>query len=159
MHSELPSDRLQNSIEQVGHAGKSKWYMAYVACISLPSSRKWAIALLQEKNWFYCSVMSLRGLLLRHGTFPLSRPELAAQVRQIGYSELAVLHERLRNVDLPSNTDIALGLRYSKKLLIHLDRKTYGRIALDHAKVIRGKEVKRAQLRAERNPHSPDSST
>jgi len=98
-----------------------------------------------------------RGLLLKKGIFPLSRPELAAQVQAIGYPELADIHERLRNADFPSETDLALGLRYSKKLLIHLDRATYGKIAQDHEKIIRSKEATRAQLQAARNGHLEDS--
>jgi predicted nucleotidyltransferase len=98
-----------------------------------------------------------RGLLLRAGTFPLSRPELAAQVREIGYPRLADLHERLRTSDAPSDVDIALGLRYSKKLLIYLDRTTYGKIAQDHAKLGRAKENRRAQLLATRNGHLSES--
>jgi hypothetical protein len=97
-----------------------------------------------------------RGLLLKNGTFPLSRPELAAQVREIGYPQLADLHERLRTADSLSETDIAVGLRYSKKLLVHLDRTTYRNIALDQAKVTRRKDDKRAQMRAARNGHAWD---
>lgn len=92
-----------------------------------------------------------RGLLLKKGTFPLSRPELAAQVKEIGYPQLAALHERLRTAKSPSGTDLALGLRYSKKLLVHLDRTTYRKIALDYVKMARGKDAKRAQMRAARN--------
>ncbi len=44
-----------------------------------------------------------RGLLLKAGTFPLSRPELAAQVRELGYPHLADLHERLRCTNSPSD--------------------------------------------------------
>jgi predicted nucleotidyltransferase len=100
-----------------------------------------------------------RGLLLKAGRFPLSRPELAAQVREIGYPHLADIHERLRNADSPSDSDLSLGLRYSKKLLIHLDRTIYGRIARDHARMTRGKEIRRAQLQAARNGHPKDSVT
>jgi predicted nucleotidyltransferase len=87
-----------------------------------------------------------RGLLFKTGTFPLSRPELAAQVRNLGYPHLADIHERLRTTDLPSGSDVSLGLRYSKKLLIHLDRATYREIAQDHTKIKRSKELKRAQM-------------
>ncbi len=98
-----------------------------------------------------------RGLLLQKGTFPLSRPELAAQVKEIGYPHLADLHERLRTAESPSETDVALGLRYAKKLLVHLDRATYGKIALDHARMVRSKDAKRAQMRAARSGHGYDS--
>ncbi|MGI8992335.1 MAG: nucleotidyltransferase domain-containing protein [Bryobacteraceae bacterium] len=98
-----------------------------------------------------------RGLLLKKGVFPLSRPELAAQLKEIGYARLADLHERLRTAESPSGTDLALGLRYSKKLLIHLDRTTYGKIALDYAKMARSKDAKRAQMSAARNGNVYDS--
>jgi predicted nucleotidyltransferase len=87
-----------------------------------------------------------RSILLRGGTFPLSRPELADQVRSIGYPRLADIHERLRNADEPSKSDLSLGLRYSKKLLAHLDRSTYSRIALQQTKILREKEAKRAAM-------------
>ncbi|HYW43860.1 MAG TPA: hypothetical protein VE959_13440 [Bryobacteraceae bacterium] len=86
-----------------------------------------------------------RALLLRAGTFPLSRPELADQVRALGYAHLADLHERLRVGDTPSHRDVSLGLLYSKKLLVHLDRSTYGKIARDDANVARAKELLRLQ--------------
>ncbi len=95
-----------------------------------------------------------RGLLLKAGIFPLSRPELAAQVREIGYPHLADLHERLRTVDSPSLSDLSVGLHYSKKLLIHLDRITYGKIARDHAKAVLSKGMRRAQLQAAQNGHT-----
>ena len=87
-----------------------------------------------------------RGLLLKTGIFPLSRPELAEQVRGLGYRHLADLHERLRKADTPSSNDISAGLLYSKKLLVHLDRVTYSKIAQDQTKIARAKELKRAEL-------------
>jgi predicted nucleotidyltransferase len=95
-----------------------------------------------------------RGLLLKTGIFPLSRPELAAQLREIGYPHLADLHERLRTAYSPSPSDLFVGLHYSKKMLIHLDRMIYGKIAQDHAKMARSKEIRRAQLQAAQNGHS-----
>jgi len=86
-----------------------------------------------------------RGLLLKTGTFPLSRPELAGQVRSLGYVHLADLHERLRIGETPSPEEITLALLYSKKLLVYLDRTTYARIAKDYVKLARVKELKRAQ--------------
>jgi predicted nucleotidyltransferase len=86
-----------------------------------------------------------RALLLRVGTFPLSRPELADQIRALGYVHLADLHERLRICDKPSRKDVSLGLLYSKKLLVYLDRSMYGKIAQDYAKIARVKELVRMQ--------------
>jgi predicted nucleotidyltransferase len=95
-----------------------------------------------------------RGLLLKNGRFPLSRPELAEQVNELGYPELAALHERLRNADLPCETDISLALNYSKRLLIYLDRATYGKIAREHSRIDRGKESKRVEFQTTRNVKS-----
>jgi predicted nucleotidyltransferase len=92
-----------------------------------------------------------RALLLKTGTFPLSRPELADQIRRLGFSRLADLHERLRSDDAPSAKDVSLGMLYSKKLLVHLDRVTYGRIAQDYVKTMRAKELERGQRNTDRS--------
>jgi predicted nucleotidyltransferase len=92
-----------------------------------------------------------RALLLKTGTFPLSRPELADQVRSLGHVHLADLHERMRTLDTPSPKDVSRGLLYSKKLLVHLDRTTYGKIARDYSKAARAKELKREQLKGSLN--------
>jgi predicted nucleotidyltransferase len=85
-----------------------------------------------------------RGLLLRAAVFPLSRPELAAQVLEIGYPKLAELHELLRVSDAVPLSALAQAQRYSKKLLIHLDRTLYGQIALAHRHVAQAKKLKSA---------------
>jgi predicted nucleotidyltransferase len=92
-----------------------------------------------------------RGLLLKTGTFPLSRPELASQVKELGYPHLADMHERLRRTSAPSDSDLRLSIRYSKKLLVHLDRTTYGKLAQAHSQVLRSKSSKRAEFVAARN--------
>lgn len=95
-----------------------------------------------------------RSILLKGGTFPLSRPELGDQVRNIGYPHLADIHEKLRNADESSKSDLSLGLRYSKKLLVHLDRSTYKQIALQHMKIDREKKAKRAAMHSANNNQS-----
>jgi predicted nucleotidyltransferase len=65
-----------------------------------------------------------RGLLLKSGIFPLSRPELAEQLRQIGYPHLATIHEKLRTTEA-SPSVLRQARNYSKKLLWQLDRKAY----------------------------------
>lgn len=112
------------------------------------------LAAQEELVFVLCHIV--RGLLLKNGVFPLSRPELAAQAKEIGYPHLAELHERLRNAESALETDLALGLRYSKRLLIHLDRQTYFKIAQDHAKVSRAKEVTRSQIRPAEVGKGPD---
>lgn len=91
-----------------------------------------------------------RGLLLKRGMFPLSRPELASQVKGIGYPHLAALHERLRSTDSPSSRDLGLSLRYSKKLLVHLDRTIYRNLSEDHRKAARSKQAKQEAFQAAR---------
>lgn len=83
-----------------------------------------------------------RGLLLKKGIFPLSRPELAGQVKEIGYSHLAILHERLRSTYSPSPRDLRVSLLYSKKLLIHLDKEIFAKLSEDHRKAARVKQAR-----------------
>jgi len=66
-----------------------------------------------------------RGILLKAGIFPLSRPELANQVREAGYPHLADIHERLRKAQNTSVRVLGMAQRYSKKLLCDLDADTY----------------------------------
>jgi predicted nucleotidyltransferase len=76
-----------------------------------------------------------RGILLRAGIFPLSRPELAEQVRKIGFPHLAAIHEELRTTDDVSERTISLAHLYSKKLLCHLDPDVYGQYATDYRRI------------------------
>lgn len=69
-----------------------------------------------------------RGLLLKSGTFPLSRPELSEQLRQLGYPHLATIHETLRTTDA-SPSVLRQARSYSKKLLCYLDRDAYALFA------------------------------
>lgn len=92
-----------------------------------------------------------RGLLLKAGTFPLSRPELAAQVKQLGYPRLADLHERLRCTNSPSDRDLSLSILYSKKLLVYLDRAMYRKLAQEYSSAMRVKSIKRAEFLASLN--------
>lgn len=85
-----------------------------------------------------------RGLLLKSGVFPLSRPELAEQVKGLGYSHLAELHEELRRSSNARLSRLRLAQRYSKKLLVHLDRKEYAKCSTEY------RERKRAKSRASR---------
>jgi predicted nucleotidyltransferase len=66
-----------------------------------------------------------RGILLKEGIFPLSRPELATQVSDVGYPHLAAIHERLRGGDDVPTSLIKVAQFYSKKLLYRLDPQTY----------------------------------
>lgn len=66
-----------------------------------------------------------RGLLLKAAVFPLSRPELAAQLKELGYPNLANLHEKLRNNDSVSESLLRQAELYAKKLLTNTDKETY----------------------------------
>jgi predicted nucleotidyltransferase len=83
----------------------------------------------EELLYVLCHVA--RGLLLKGGVFPLSRPELAEQVGALGYPKLAGLHEQLRTTSTSRHT-LAIGVGYSKKLLCHLDRLVYGRCSKEY---------------------------
>lgn len=82
-----------------------------------------------------------RALLLQAGVFPLSRPELADQLRALGYPHLAAIHEQLRGFKINSHV-LAQALAYSKRLLCHLDRSVYAACA--------GEQRARAKLKRER---------
>jgi hypothetical protein len=69
-----------------------------------------------------------RALLLQAGVFPLSRPELAGQLRALGYPHLATVHEQLRGFEVNSRL-VVRALAYSKRLLCHLDRRVYAACA------------------------------
>ncbi len=71
----------------------------------------------------YAASHCARGLLLKERRFPLSRPELTSQLPAIGYRHLALLIADLSEV--PNNQTIAQGIRYVKKLLVHLDKGSY----------------------------------
>jgi hypothetical protein len=85
-----------------------------------------------------------RAILLREGVFPFSRPELAEQISKIGFVHLADLHEQLRtDSDVPLQT-VRLAQLYAKKLLCHLDPKTYGKYASDYRLIRTTKTAKHA---------------
>lgn len=83
-----------------------------------------------------------RGLLLKAGVFPLSRPELADQIRTLGYPHLATLHERLRGNGADRRL-LGQARSYSKRLLCHLDRNAYGACATEYRRKQRAKTDRR----------------
>lgn len=84
-----------------------------------------------------------RGLLLKSGVFPLSRPELAGQLDKLGYPHVAAIHERLRTSDVDTRV-LGQARTYSKKLLRHLDRDSYAAYAVQ--------QRSRSRMRRERSP-------
>lgn len=65
-----------------------------------------------------------RALLLKRDVFPLSRPEMIRQLSDEGFPELAGL---LLSLSLESEVENTTrrGIRYVKKLLVHLDRERF----------------------------------
>jgi hypothetical protein len=96
-----------------------------------------ADAATEETVYALCHVV--RALLLRAGVFSLSRPELAEQAKVLGYSQLAHLHEELRHPGGVSPSRIRLAQRYSKKLLLHLDRSAYAKFSKEYRERNRAK--------------------
>jgi len=92
----------------------------------------------EETVYALCHVA--RALLLRAGIFPLSRPELADQVKALGYSRLAQLHGELRCSAGVPPIRLRLAQRYSKKLLLHLDRPSYFQCSKDYRERRRAKQ-------------------
>jgi predicted nucleotidyltransferase len=95
----------------------------------------------EETVYALCHVA--RALLLRAGIFPLSRPELAEQVETLGYSRLAQLHGELRRPNGAPLTRLRLAQRYSKKLLLHLDRLGYAKCSKEYRERQRAKSHRR----------------
>jgi predicted nucleotidyltransferase len=91
----------------------------------------------EETIYALCHVA--RALLLKAGVFPLSRPELAEQVKALGYSRLAQLHGELRRPNGAPLSRIRLAQRYSKKLLLHLDRPVYAKCSREYRERNRAK--------------------
>jgi hypothetical protein len=81
----------------------------------------------------------VRGLLLRSGVFPLSRPEIAEQVRKLGYPHLADIHEELRRGEAGPGR-FRQARAYAKKLLCHLDPVAYEACALESRQRARAKQ-------------------
>ncbi len=82
-----------------------------------------------------------RGLLLRERVFPLSRPELAGQVEELGYPQLAWLIESF--ISDGSIVMIREAELYARKLLRHLDKKAYEQLSIAFANVRRAKSKAR----------------
>jgi hypothetical protein len=100
-----------------------------------------ADAATEETVYALCHVA--RALLLRAGIFPLSRPELAEQVEALGYSRLAQLHEEFRRPNGAPVSRVRLAQRYSKKLLLHLDRGAYAQCSKEYRERKRAKAHRR----------------
>jgi predicted nucleotidyltransferase len=83
-----------------------------------------------------------RSLLLKANVFPLSRPELSAQVRALGYPHLATLHDQLRGNGVDRRL-LGQARTYSKRLLCHLDRDIFGVCATEYRRKRNAKRNRR----------------
>jgi hypothetical protein len=81
----------------------------------------------------YAAAHVARAILLRSGIFPFSRPELVNQLSEVDHQMLAELLGRL----LASEEDprfLNRTIRYLKRLLVDLDKKTFGEFASQQAR-------------------------
>jgi predicted nucleotidyltransferase len=65
-----------------------------------------------------------RALLLKHGEFPLSRPEMVGQLKELGYPDLAKLLD-LTAAHEAAERQVSQAMQYVKKLLVYLDKDQY----------------------------------
>lgn len=84
-----------------------------------------------------------RALLLRKQVFPLSRPEMISQLKDAGYPELGAI---LEDFSFGRRTEerVRQALRYTKKLLVHLDKPRF-------EKYVRNRKDARKQKAERRN--------
>jgi len=78
------------------------------------------------EEMLYAVSHAARALLLQAGVFPLSRPEMIQQLQEHDHPFLAKLLSKLLFDDAPQKI-LYRALRYTKKLLLHLDRAAYQR--------------------------------
>ena len=83
-----------------------------------------------------------RAILLKGNVFPLSRPEMIAQLEEIGYPKLAQLLKELLFADSGPSIRLRRVALYLKRVLCWLDRDTYADVALAYS---RAKSSKRPE--------------
>lgn len=76
------------------------------------------------EEMLYAVSHTARAILLKDGVFPLSRPEIVAQLRERGHERLAKLLQEL-SYEEPTRGTLNRGLLYVKRLLVYLDRPVY----------------------------------
>ena len=87
-----------------------------------------------------------RGLLLRKGVFPLSRPEMILQLREIDQNHLSRLLNVLVYGD-PTTGDLRRTVMYIKKLLVSLDRDQVQRLSRERSANRTAKRARAAEHR------------
>jgi len=76
------------------------------------------------EEMLYAVSHTARAILLKNGTFPLSRPEIIAQLRETGHHRLGKLLQDL-SYEQPTKAALSRGLLYVKRLLVYLDKPAY----------------------------------
>jgi hypothetical protein len=86
-----------------------------------------------------------RAILLKKSVFPLSRPEMIAQLKESGYPKLA---DTLLQLSFGTRSDRTMkrAIVYVKKLLLHLDRDRFKRY-LDRRRDARRQKETRGRKR------------
>jgi hypothetical protein len=76
------------------------------------------------EEMLYAVSHTARAILLKNGIFPLSRPEIIAQLRGTGHQHLGKLLQGL-SYDEPTKAAMNRNLLYVKRLLVYLDKPVY----------------------------------
>jgi hypothetical protein len=76
------------------------------------------------EEMLYAVSHTARAILLKNGIFPLSRPEIIAQLRGTGHQHLGKLLQDL-SYDEPTKAAMNRNLLYVKRLLVYLDKPVY----------------------------------
>lgn len=76
------------------------------------------------EEMLYAVSHAARAILLKNGAFPLSRPEIISQLREVGKERLAELLQEL-SYEEPTVPILRRASMYIKRLLVHIDRPTY----------------------------------
>ena len=95
-----------------------------------------------SEEMLYAVAHTARALLLKNQVFPLSRPEMAAQLLEIGYPHLARVLENLLADDQQVRA-LERARRYVKRLLVTLDRDTYQGYAAERRAAARERRRRR----------------
>lgn len=76
------------------------------------------------EEMLYAVSHTARAILLKNGMFPLSRPEIIAQLRDLNHDRLGKLLQDL-SYEEPTRAALNRGLLYVKRLLVYMDRPAY----------------------------------
>lgn len=94
----------------------------------------------------YAASHAARAMLLKSGVFPLSRPEMVQQLQEAGHRSLAELLKQLI-YGTTNERQLRRAQLYMKKLLVHLDKITYGDYVNMRREVLLSKRRRAGRLR------------